>query len=492
MKRLFLALFALCLFFLMIDVGLAEVQIDDTFDNGSLAFNKTEGAFDFYDFLGSEESGFARVVRVRNLLLDQRPAIQQVGPKGDRTWVFATGSSTQFRDVHWQHQVDIRYNFDQLMSGASISFKYLNTRACGGRVDIIFVQYAEDGSVVWYARKSRENWENWPGRYSRLGGTVQDRNWRDYSLSAEESAAVVQGRLFNCILIREFDITSEKGSGYFDDISIRVEPATPPEPDTDNDGVIDKLDYCLESPAGSRVDSMGCSLPDPLVGGGFMVVDDTRQVSVRCVGSSGSRHHSLYALMNDEEVYLFDSDQENTQVSLGILPVGTLIQFRLDVHETGQQFYSAGPVQNPDDLAHIQLISTENPFIWEGGFEDTYGESNADFSDALFMVTAVSAVTSSLEIDGTVDCPEADNTINANLRRLRIREYPRKNKGTLSLYMTYKKGSVDLDSGEVDVRVQLIQDGKSIELNANKPLKKKVHQSRKRQTNRIFYQESKK
>jgi hypothetical protein len=492
MKKSFVVLFALSLFFLMGGMGLAEVEIYDTFDNGSLAFNKTEGEFDFYDILGMAESDFARVVRVRNLLVNKKPAIQQVGPKGGRTWILATGSSTKFRDVHWQHQVDLRYNFDQMMSGAAISFKYLNTRACGGRVDIIFVQYAEDGSVVWYAKKRRENWENWPGRYSRLGGTVKDRTWRSYSLTAEETAALVQGRPFNCVLIREFDITSESGSGYFDDISIRVEPAAPPEPDTDNDGVIDKLDFCPESPTESRVDSMGCNLPDPVVGGGFIVVDDTREVSVRCAGSSGTNRHSLYARVNGEETYLFDSDLENQQVSLGILPVGTLIQFRLDVHETGHQFYSAGPEQNPDNTAHVQLISTENPFIWEGGFEDTYGESNSDFSDALFFVTAVSAVTASPQIDGAGNCPEADSSINANLRRLRIREYPRKNRGTLQLYMDYQKGAVDLASGEVGVIVQLSQDGKIVELNAQKSLKKRVNQNRKRRVNKISYRESNK
>jgi hypothetical protein len=45
----------------MMDVGLAEVQIDDTFDNGSLAINETEGGVVFDDILGSVESDFASV-----------------------------------------------------------------------------------------------------------------------------------------------------------------------------------------------------------------------------------------------------------------------------------------------------------------------------------------------------------------------------------------------------------------------------------------------
>jgi hypothetical protein len=123
---------------------------------------------------------------------------------------------------------------------------------------------------------------------------------------------------------------------------------------------------------------------------------------VRCAGNSGADQHTLYARVNGEETYLFDSNQEGDQVSLGILPVGTLIEFRLDVHQLGYNFYTAGSEQNPDSLDHVQIISTENPFIWECGFEDSFGEVTADFTDALFFVSGVSAVTSSPEL-GVID-----------------------------------------------------------------------------------------
>ncbi len=488
MKTPLVVLLSLSLFCFLGGTGLAEVEIQDAFDNTSLVYQRTEGVFDYYDLSGTTAAGFTRIVRVRNELLGKNPAIQPTGPRGEQAWVFCTGSSTQFRDVHWKHQVDIRYYFDELMSSAEIAFKYLNTRACGGRVDVIFVQYADDGSVVWYQQKRLENWENWPGPYTRLPGTLQDRTWRSYSVTAEQTAALVMERPFNCIMIRELDITSEAGSGYFDDIRIRVEPYASPEPDSDNDGVIDKEDFCAATPAGVLVDSMGCRLPDPIVGGGFIVVDDTREVMVRCAGKSGGNTHHLYALVNGEEKYLFDSDQENQQVSLGVLPVGTFIQFRLDVDQSQGRFYSAGPQQNPDGRDHVQMTSTDNPFIWECGFEDTYDAQSPDYADALFFVTGVSAVTSP---PGATQCPGVDTQIKATIKKLKIREYPRKHRGFLMLFMQYRNQAVDLSAGKVDVQVQLTQDGKTVALTGKKVLGKTVSKDRRRRRiNRIFYHDS--
>jgi hypothetical protein len=194
----------------MVGTASAEVEIYDSFENTLLSFKKTETVFDYYDVLGKADSGFTQVVRVRNELLGNKPAILENGPLGAQSWVFSTGSSTKWRDVHWRHLVDIRYNFDHLMSSAAVSFKYLNTRACGGRVDLIFVEYAEDGSVLWYKTKRFENWENWPGPYTRLPGTINDRTWRDYGFTLEETAAFVEGKSFNCIIIREYP---RKGKG---------------------------------------------------------------------------------------------------------------------------------------------------------------------------------------------------------------------------------------------------------------------------------------
>ena len=75
---------------------------------------------------------------------------------------------------------------------------------------------------IWEAAKRLEGWQTWPGPYSRPGacGQIADRTWRSYTLSADQVKTILQGRKFNTVIIREFDITSEAGSGFFDDIQI--------------------------------------------------------------------------------------------------------------------------------------------------------------------------------------------------------------------------------------------------------------------------------
>jgi len=230
LRRLLTALTATGLLFILGGTGVADITIRESFESTSLGFSQTEEVYDIYDLLGLPQSEYSGTVSVRNELVARRPSIEAVGPIGQREWVFSAGSSTKWRDVHWRHHVDIRYDVDQLMNTATVSFKYLNTRACGGRVRVIFSQYAEDGSVVWTAKRGMENWENWPGPYvSRIPGTINDRTWRSYTLAPEQVELLTQGRPFNSVTIRETDITSESGSGFFDDIEIHLAESFPEE-----------------------------------------------------------------------------------------------------------------------------------------------------------------------------------------------------------------------------------------------------------------------
>jgi hypothetical protein len=80
---------------------------------------------------------------------------------------------------------------------------------------------------VWEGYKLIEGWGSFPGPYSDLRprGNLADRKWRSYALSLADVQAITQGRKFNTIIIRETDITSEKGSGYIDDVEIVAHPA---------------------------------------------------------------------------------------------------------------------------------------------------------------------------------------------------------------------------------------------------------------------------
>jgi hypothetical protein len=219
------SMIALCVFSLLASFGAAraELIIKEDFANTALVLKSSASGMNTYELQGPLPAGVSRKVTATNRLLRTAPGVNASGPL-NQPWVFSTGVSTMFRNVHWNHYVDLRYTFDDLMDAASVKLKYLNTRACGGRLDVWFIQYDETGRVVWEGGKRLEDWESWPGPYSKPRGSLSDRKWRSYALSLADVQAITQGRKFNTLFIREFDITSEKGSGYIDDVEIVAHP----------------------------------------------------------------------------------------------------------------------------------------------------------------------------------------------------------------------------------------------------------------------------
>lgn len=224
MKTLRIAIVMLLGFALHGNPAWSDVTLMDDFTGAGIVFQAATSAAETYAFTASPFSETDREVAVTRLLLRNRPSIMANGPLG-KEWAFSTGSSTKSRDVHWGHYVDIVYRFDQLLEVGSVSLKYLNTRACGGRLDVLFAQYDEAGNRIWEAAKRIEDWESWPGPYSRPRGDISQRIWRSYVLSTDQVNAILQTRKFNTVVIREFDITSEAGSGYIDDIQITGVPS---------------------------------------------------------------------------------------------------------------------------------------------------------------------------------------------------------------------------------------------------------------------------
>lgn len=198
----------------------SDVTVAEDFTNATLAFQAAAGGYEYYAFGGAPlPSGVTREIRATGNLMRTRPSIAAAGPL-EKGWVLATGQSTKFRDVHWSHYVDLTYRFAELHENAAVALKYLNTRACGGRLDVLFAEEDATGYRLWEEAVRLEDWETWPGPYSQPRGQIAARTWRSYSLAPEAVGGLLQGRRFNVVVIREFDITSEAGSGYIDDIQI--------------------------------------------------------------------------------------------------------------------------------------------------------------------------------------------------------------------------------------------------------------------------------
>ena len=222
------SLIALCVFTLLASFGAAraELTIQDDFANTALVLKGSASGMNIYEFQGQPPAGVSRKVLATNRLMRTAPGVSASGPLS-QPWVLSTGDSTMFRDVHWNHYVDLRYTFDDLMDAASVKLKYLNTRACGGFLHVFFAQYDDAGRVLWEGYKLIEGWGSFPGPYSDLRprGNLADRKWRSYALSLADVHAITQGRKFNAITIRETDITSEQGTAYIDDVEIVAHPA---------------------------------------------------------------------------------------------------------------------------------------------------------------------------------------------------------------------------------------------------------------------------
>jgi hypothetical protein len=219
MKSSLFALSFICFLGALASPSWSDVTVSSDFAHESLAAQGADPSVETFAISGSAPNAVEREISVTRPLLRTRPQIEAVGPLG-KPWVLSTGSSTKFRNVHWGHYVDLFYRFEEPQDGATLSLKYLNTRACGGRLDVLFAQFDESGNRLWESAKRLEDWELWPGPYSQPRGLVSERTWRSYSLSAENVNQILQGRKFNTVIIREFDITSEAGSGYLDDIQI--------------------------------------------------------------------------------------------------------------------------------------------------------------------------------------------------------------------------------------------------------------------------------
>jgi len=121
--------------------------------------------------------------------------------------------------------------------------------------------------------------------------------------------------------------------------------------------------------------------------GESLFVQDTGNVSVTFAGSNAGYTSTLYY----GETALFSNRAAvGSTVSLGNFAAGDQLNFRLEVQNTGNTFFTGLGANNADGVAHA---SVEN--LGEGssqiGFEDLYGGGDRDYNDLVFDFTNTSA-----------------------------------------------------------------------------------------------------
>ncbi|MCP4568476.1 MAG: SUMF1/EgtB/PvdO family nonheme iron enzyme, partial [FCB group bacterium] len=129
--------------------------------------------------------------------------------------------------------------------------------------------------------------------------------------------------------------------------------------------------------------------PIEIVGGEFIVADPTMDIIVTSLGKDANHVHKLYAVIKGHERYLFDSDDEGTQVNLGQFPAGTAIKFKLADITSGYDYWTGDGSLNPDKIEHVQLIGTNETNSWDFGFEDIYEGGDLDYDDCMFNISNV-------------------------------------------------------------------------------------------------------
>ncbi len=230
----------------------------------------------------------------------------------------------------------------------------------------------------------------------------------------------------------------------------------------------DALSYCPELSCYAETEEdalLSCPVvevqePISIVGGDFLIADPSANLVVTSLGKDAGHVHELYAVVNDVEYYLFDSADEGRSVAVGTFPTGTVVKFLLKDLTSGYDYWTGNGSLNPDGIEHVELHSTDSAYIWEFGFEDLYDGGDLDFDDCMFSVENVMGIPS---VQPVVISDTADETLEGNLKRIKITGNTRKDISTLTLTLNKLEGVPELEAGNAEVRVLVTINGRTAE-----------------------------
>ena len=113
--------------------------------------------------------------------------------------------------------------------------------------------------------------------------------------------------------------------------------------------------------------------------GGDLIVQNDGNVNITFAGSNAGYTSTLY--LGDTALFSTNSAEGST-ISLGNFSAGTVLDFRLEVENTGQTFFTGIGANNIDGVAHT--MSTENDNGITVGWEDQMGGGDKDYNDLVF------------------------------------------------------------------------------------------------------------
>ena len=207
--------------------------IEENFDTANIEFARIHHLNDklnvytfdenFNPVAGDLTQPVTTYVRGRNLYVNDIPTIEDEGPLGEHTTVMSFGTSTVDSVegwTGWYGHENLVYTFNELGTGASVSFKYLNDRDGRGTITVIIEEVNDNGERQWV-------------KSIKFPGSEETEGWQDLYVSPEEIETMAAGRSFNRIHICEWDIGTE-GNSYIDDVVITFETPNPTPDSLDN------------------------------------------------------------------------------------------------------------------------------------------------------------------------------------------------------------------------------------------------------------------
>ncbi len=114
--------------------------------------------------------------------------------------------------------------------------------------------------------------------------------------------------------------------------------------------------------------------------GGNLVVQDDGDVNITFAGSNAGYTSTLY--LGDTALFSTNSAEGST-ISLGNFTAGTVLDFRLEVENTGQTFFTGIGANNIDGVAHTMTEETDYGTTMMG-WEDILGGGDQDYNDLVF------------------------------------------------------------------------------------------------------------
>lgn len=132
---------------------------------------------------------------------------------------------------------------------------------------------------------------------------------------------------------------------------------------------------------------------DVTIVGGKIMVKDTGKVTATFLGSDAGYNDVVFFENGGSSTQLFSGHSTviGTEIDLGTFTAGTVLNFRMHVDNTGNNFYMGPASANFDNVFHASAtLNSSNVAVV--GFEDLQGGGDRDYNDIQFKVTNVTAV----------------------------------------------------------------------------------------------------